>query len=87
MRITLKEILAGPNYTPQDLAQVKRPVLVIEGAEDAVNAPGHQAEYMASNIPNAELWRPKGIKHNVHMERREEWIGRVLTFLTRTADR
>jgi hypothetical protein len=35
--MTLKEILAGPNYTPQDLAQVKRPVLVIEGGQDPVN--------------------------------------------------
>jgi pimeloyl-ACP methyl ester carboxylesterase len=86
MRMTLKEILAGPNYTPQDLAQVKRPVLVIEGTEDPVNAPGHQAEYMASNIRDAELWRAEGIKHNVHMERREEWIRRVLNFLIRTAD-
>jgi pimeloyl-ACP methyl ester carboxylesterase len=76
-----KEILAGPNYTPQDLAQVKRPVLVIEGAGDPVNAPGHQAEYIAENIPGAELWRPEGIKHNVHKDLGEEWIAHVLDFL------
>jgi len=64
MRLTLKEILAGPNYTPQDLAQVRKPALVIEGAEDPVNAPGHQAEYIAANIAGAELWRPKGVKHS-----------------------
>jgi pimeloyl-ACP methyl ester carboxylesterase len=81
MRLTLKEILAGPNYTPQDLARVNTPVLVIEGADDPVNAPGHQAEYMADNIPGAELWRPDGVKHNVHMERRAEWLERVLAFL------
>jgi pimeloyl-ACP methyl ester carboxylesterase len=89
MRLTLKEILAGPNYTPQDLARVCKPVLVIEGADDPVNAPGHQAEYMAENIPNAELWRPAGVRHNVHLEQRDEWIARVLDFLRRnsTADR
>ena len=80
MRWTLKEILAGPNYTPQDLAQVRKPVLVIEGTEDPVNAPGRQAEYMAANIPGAELWRPEGVKHNVHKERQEEWLARVLDF-------
>ncbi|HEY4722582.1 MAG TPA: alpha/beta hydrolase [Anaerolineae bacterium] len=83
MRWTLKEILAGPNYTPQDLAQVRKPVLVVEGMEDPVNAPGHQAEYMAANIPGAELWRPEGVKHNVHKERQEEWLARVLDFFQR----
>jgi pimeloyl-ACP methyl ester carboxylesterase len=83
MRLTLQEILAGPNYTPQDLARVQKPVLVIEGEDDPVNAPGHQAEYMAENIPNAELWRPTGVKHTVHLERRQEWIERVLDFLRR----
>jgi pimeloyl-ACP methyl ester carboxylesterase len=83
MRMTLKEILAGPNYTPQDLAQVSRPVLVIEGAEDPVNAPGHQAEHIAESIPGAELWRPEGIKHNVHKDLREEWTAHVLDFLKR----
>jgi pimeloyl-ACP methyl ester carboxylesterase len=83
MRMTLKEILAGPSYAPQDLAQVKRPVLVIEGAGDPVNAPGHQAEYIAESIPGAELWRPKGIKHNVHKDSGEEWIAHVLDFLKR----
>jgi 3-oxoadipate enol-lactonase len=81
MRLTLQEILAGPNYTPQDLAQARKPVLVIEGAEDPVNAPGHQAEYIAENIPGAELWRPEGVKHNVHLERQDEWIARVLDFI------
>ncbi len=83
MQMTLKEILAGPNYTPQELAQVKRPVLVIEGGEDPVNAPGHQAEYIAENIPGSKLWRPANVKHNVHTERRQEWLARVLDFIER----
>jgi pimeloyl-ACP methyl ester carboxylesterase len=83
MRMTLKEILAGPNYTPQELAQVKRPVFVIEGGEDPVNAPGHQAKYIAENIPGSKLWRPASVKHNVHTERRREWLARVLDFIER----
>lgn len=83
MRLTLKEILAGPNYTPENLAQASRPVLVIQGAEDPVNAPGCHGEYIAENIPGAELWAPIGVKHNVHKERRQEWLARVLDFLKR----
>jgi pimeloyl-ACP methyl ester carboxylesterase len=83
MRLTLDEILAGPNYTPVDLAQVRRPVLVIQGADDPVNAPGRHGEYIADGIPGAELWLPMGIKHNVHKEDEEEWVARVLDFLRR----
>jgi pimeloyl-ACP methyl ester carboxylesterase len=83
MRLTLKELLAGPNYTPQDLAKASRPALVIQGTEDAVNAPGCHGEYIAENIPGAELWVPAGVKHNVHKERKEEWLARVLDFLKR----
>jgi pimeloyl-ACP methyl ester carboxylesterase len=83
MQMTLKEILAGPNYTPIDLAQVRRPVLVIQGADDPANAPGRHGEYIAENIPGAELWTPAGIKHNVHKEIEEEWVARVLDFLKR----
>jgi len=86
MRLTLAEILAGPNYMPDDLAQVHRPVLVIQGADDAVNAPGRHGEYIAENIPDAELWVPPRGKHTVHQERREEWIARVLDFLNRRGE-
>jgi pimeloyl-ACP methyl ester carboxylesterase len=55
--------------------------LVIQGAEDPVNAPDEHAQYIANNIPNAELWIPEGTGHNVHVERREEWARRVLEFL------
>jgi pimeloyl-ACP methyl ester carboxylesterase len=83
MRMTLKEILAGPNYTPIDLALVRRPVLVIQGTEDPVNVPGRHGEYIAENIPGAELWTPAGIKHDVHKEIEEQWIARVPDFLKR----
>jgi pimeloyl-ACP methyl ester carboxylesterase len=81
--LTMKEIISEPSYSPAELARVERPTLVIMGAEDPVNAPDEHAQYIASNIPDAELWIPEKTGHNVHLERREEWIARVLDFLER----
>jgi len=81
--LTMKEIISEPNYSPADLARVDRPTLVIMGAEDSVNAPDEHAQYIANNIPNAELWIPEKTGHNVHLERREEWVAKVLDFLER----
>ena len=81
--LTMKEIIAEPNYAPFELARVDKPTLVIMGAEDTVNAPDEHAQYIANNIPNAQLWIPENTGHNVHLERREEWIEKVLDFLKR----
>lgn len=81
--LTMKEIISEPNYSPQDLSRIERPTLVIMGAQDAVNAPDEHAQYIANNIPEAELWIPENTGHNVHLERRDEWIARVLDFLVR----
>jgi pimeloyl-ACP methyl ester carboxylesterase len=81
--MTLKELIAEPNYSPADLAHVNVPMLVIQGAQDAVNAPDEHAQYIAKYVPNAELWVPEETGHNVHHERKEEWLARVLDFLKR----
>ena len=81
--LTMKEIISEPNYAPFELARVERPTLVIMGANDSVNAPDEHAQYIANNIPNAELWIPENTGHNVHLERREEWLAKVLDFLER----
>jgi pimeloyl-ACP methyl ester carboxylesterase len=81
--LTMKEIISEPNYSPAELARVERPVLVIMGADDPVNAPDEHAQYIAYNIPGAELWIPEKTGHNVHLERREEWLAKVLDFLER----
>jgi len=81
--MTMKEIISEPDYSPADLARVNLPMLVIMGVEDAVNAPDEHAQYIASNVPNAELWIPEKTGHNVHHERKEEWVERVLDFLKR----
>jgi len=79
--LTMKEIISEPNYSPADLARAHVPMLVIMGAEDTVNAPDEQAQYIANNVPNAELWIPEKTGHNVHQEREQEWVERVLEFL------
>jgi pimeloyl-ACP methyl ester carboxylesterase len=83
LRLTVQAIVTEPNYTPADLARARRPVLVIQGAEDGVNAPGRHAEYMAENIPGAELWVPEGVGHTVHEAQPDEWLRRVLDFWER----
>ena len=83
LRLTVEEIISEPNYKPADLAQVTKPVLIIMGAEDTVNAPDRHAQYIAENIPDAELWIPAETGHNVHKERRREWLAKVLDFLQR----
>jgi len=81
--LTMKEIISEPNYAPFELARVEKPTLVIMGAEDPVNAPDEHAQYIADHIPNAELWIPEKTGHNVHLERQQEWVEKVLDFLKR----
>jgi pimeloyl-ACP methyl ester carboxylesterase len=81
--LTMKEIISEPNYAPFELARVERPTLVVMGADDTVNAPDEHAQYIADNIPDAELWIPEKTGHNVHLERQEEWVAKVLDFLKR----
>jgi pimeloyl-ACP methyl ester carboxylesterase len=85
LRMTVREIITEPNYSPGELGRVDRPTFVIMGANDPVNAPDEHAQYIARYIPNAELWIPDATGHNVHLERRAEWLARVLDFLERHA--
>ena len=81
--LTMKEIISEPNYAPFELARAEKPTLVIMGAEDPVNAPDEHAQYIANNIPDAELWIPEKTGHNVHKECEQEWLEKVLDFLKR----
>lgn len=83
LRLTVDEIIREPNYTPEQLAQVNKPVLVIQGAQDRVNAPSRHAQFIAQHIPYAEAWIPEGAGHTVHAEKLLEWITKVEDFLTR----
>jgi pimeloyl-ACP methyl ester carboxylesterase len=81
--MTMKEIISEPNYSPAELRRIRAPLLVIQGAEDQVNAPDGHAQYIAAYAPDVEQWLPAGTGHNVHHERREEWTAKVLDFLSR----
>jgi pimeloyl-ACP methyl ester carboxylesterase len=81
--LTMKETISEPNYSPAELRRVTRPVLAIMGADDTANAPDEHAQYIARHIPNAELWIPEDTGHNVHLERGEAWLEKVLDFLKR----
>ncbi len=86
LRLTLKELLSEPNYTPQELEEVQRPVLAIQGAKDQVNAPSQHAQFIARWIPFAESWLPADAGHSVHDEKLFEWVDTVLDFLKRRGD-
>jgi pimeloyl-ACP methyl ester carboxylesterase len=83
LTMAMMEIISEPNYSPADLARLKRPVFSIMGANDRVNAPDRQAQYIAENIPESELWIPDGVGHSVHQEIADEWLERVTNFLIR----
>lgn len=86
LHLTLAETITAPAYTAADLAQVQRPVFVVEGADDPVNAPAQHARFIARAIPDAELWTPAGIAHNVHHDLPLLWLERVQDFLKRRGD-
>lgn len=75
------EIARAPNYTPEELARSRTPILVIQGADDGVNAPSHHAEHMAQHLGDAQLWLAPDTGHSVHEEHPEEWVERVTKFL------
>lgn len=86
LQMTVAEIIREPNYTPQDLERVAKPVLVVQGAQDHVNAPARHAQFIADHIRLAELWLPEGVDHNVHDERLVDWLAHILDFLQRRGD-
>jgi pimeloyl-ACP methyl ester carboxylesterase len=83
VKITMIETMSEPNYSREELGRVDRPVFAIMGADDKANAADKHAQFIAEHIPDAELWVPEKTGHNVHQERPEEWVDRVLDFLTR----
>lgn len=86
LQITVTEIISEPNTTPEQLAAVTRPTLVIQGENDRVNAESYHGQFIAHAIPAAELWIPEGIGHNVHLEQPCVWVERVRDFLARRGD-
>jgi pimeloyl-ACP methyl ester carboxylesterase len=71
-----------PNYTAQDLAELRVPVTVVHGEGDEFIRREH-ADYLAQSVPGAELVLLPGVTHFAPLQRPEQFNAAVLAFLGR----
>lgn len=71
-----------PNYSEQDLAQIRVPVAIVQSEQDEFIKREH-AEYLARNIPNAEFIFLPGMSHFAPLQRPEQFNRAMLGFLGR----
>jgi len=72
--------LTEPSFTPEELASIKLPTLIMDGQNDEVVRPDHAKEIVAA-IPNAELILFPDIGHGGPGEKPSEFNHTVLDFL------
>ena len=70
-----------PNYSARDLAEIKVPVTIVHSEHDEFIKRAH-AEYLAENIPNAELVVLTGVSHFAPLQRPKQFNDALLAFLT-----
>ena len=73
-----------PNYTPQDLADIRIPVTIVHSEHDEFIKPEH-AEHLARSIPGAELVRLPDVSHFAPLQRPDLFNDVLLRFLSRIA--
>jgi pimeloyl-ACP methyl ester carboxylesterase len=71
-----------PNYSADDLAQVRVPVAVVQSEQDEFIKREH-AEYIARSIPNAEFILLPGVSHFAPLQRPEQFNRVMLAFLNK----
>jgi pimeloyl-ACP methyl ester carboxylesterase len=71
-----------PNYSADDLARIKVPVVVVQSEDDEFIRREH-AEYIAESLPNAELVLLRGVSHFAPLQRPEYFNTAVLEFAER----
>jgi len=71
-----------PNYTADDLARIAVPVAIVHSEHDEFIKPEH-AEYLARNIPRAELVRLEGVSHFAPLQRPGYFNVALLRFVAR----
>jgi pimeloyl-ACP methyl ester carboxylesterase len=71
-----------PNYSAQDLAQIKVPVAIVHSEHDEFIKREH-AEYLARSIPNAEFVELHGVSHFAPLQRPDYFNGAMLRFVGR----
>jgi pimeloyl-ACP methyl ester carboxylesterase len=69
-----------PNYSAEDLAEIRVPVAIAHGEHDEFIKLEH-AEYLARNIPDATFVMLQGVSHFAPLQRAEEFNGAELAFL------
>jgi len=69
-----------PNYSVQDLAAIRVPVVIVQAEHDEFIKPEH-ASYLASSIPNAKLVNLPGVSHFAPLQRPEQFNAAILAFL------
>lgn len=69
-----------PNYSADDLAQVRVPVAIVQSEHDEFIKRGH-AEYLARSIPGAALTILPGVSHFAPLQRPEQFNRVLLAFL------
>ncbi len=71
-----------PNYSEQDLAQIRVPVTIVHSEHDEFIKREH-AEYLARSIPKAEFLELKGLSHFAPLQRPDVFNITILAFLSK----
>ena len=71
-----------PNYSADDLAQIRVPVAIVQSENDEFIKREH-AEYLARSIPNAEFIYLPGVSHFAPLQRPEQFNSAMLAFLSK----
>lgn len=71
-----------PNYTVHDLAEIRVPVVIVQGENEEFIRREH-AEYLARSIAGAELLVLPEVSHFAPLQRPDVFNGAVLGFLGR----
>lgn len=69
-----------PNYSAEDLAQIRVPVAVVQSEHDEFIKREH-AEYLARNIPNAQFIYLPDVSHFAPLQRPDQFNTAMLEFL------
>ncbi len=71
-----------PNYSADDLAQIRVPVAIVQSEHDEFIKREH-AEYLARSIPNADYIYLPGVSHFAPLQRPEQFNTAMLGFLSK----
>jgi pimeloyl-ACP methyl ester carboxylesterase len=73
---------AQPDWSVRELGELKVPVAVVQGEHEEFIKREH-AEYLAQNLPNAELAVLDGVSHFAPLQRPELFTAAMLGFVRR----